>query len=416
MGQPLIDISRRHALIFAFFLVFYEFLTYIANDMIMPGMLNVVHEFNSDISYVATSLTAYVLGGASLQLILGPVSDRHGRRPVMIFGAILFFVCTALISMSQSMEQFIVLRFFQGMGLCFITVIGYATIQEIFAENDAVSLIAIMANGSIIAPLLGPLLGAIVIHYLSWRVVFIIIGSFSLIVLWGFIRFMPEVVGQTKKDGSIIPVVPLSLKQIWYNYRELLTNKKFMLGSICIGLIEVPCLSWIGISPIILIKKAHLSVLEYGLWQIPVFGASILANFTIGFLTKRMSLTKVLLVGSTTMAFAMILLVGLPLLFKAKYFSLMPGIIVYFFSLALSLAPIQRITLYSSPVAKGTASALMSLTSMLICVLAVEFASIVYENQNNYAFITYCSGAILVYFMAVFIWYKWQKPEQVLCM
>lgn len=91
MSEPLIRISHRQAIIFACFLVLYEFLTYIANDMIMPGMINVVKSFNAPESIVATSLTVYVLGGASLQLILGPLSDAYGRRPMMLIGSCLFF-------------------------------------------------------------------------------------------------------------------------------------------------------------------------------------------------------------------------------------------------------------------------------------------------------------------------------------
>ena len=80
MPQPLINITRKQALIFAAFLVLYEFLTYIANDMIMPGMIKVVESFHGTEAAIASSLTAYVLGGASLQLFLGPLSDRYGRR------------------------------------------------------------------------------------------------------------------------------------------------------------------------------------------------------------------------------------------------------------------------------------------------------------------------------------------------
>src|SRR3990167_2891877 len=112
MSQPLINISRRQAFSFAAFLVLYEFLTYIANDLVMPGMLHVVQEFNASQSNVATSMTLYVIGGASLQLILGPLSDHLGRRPVMLFGAGLFFLCTALIALTFSMNQFLVMRFF----------------------------------------------------------------------------------------------------------------------------------------------------------------------------------------------------------------------------------------------------------------------------------------------------------------
>ena len=156
MSQPLINITRKHAYMFAFYLVVYEFLTYIANDMIMPGMINVVASFHGPESAIASSLTAYVLGGASLQLFLGPISDRYGRRPVMLFGAGFFFLCTVFIACSNSIDQFLAARFFQGMGLCFIVVIGYSALQEIFAEMDAIRLISIMANVSITAPLLAP--------------------------------------------------------------------------------------------------------------------------------------------------------------------------------------------------------------------------------------------------------------------
>ena len=73
MSEPLIPITRKHAFLFATFLVLYEFLTYVANDMIMPGMLQVVNSFNAPESTVATSLTFYILGGASLQIFLGRV-------------------------------------------------------------------------------------------------------------------------------------------------------------------------------------------------------------------------------------------------------------------------------------------------------------------------------------------------------
>ena len=73
MPQPLIHITRKSAFIFAGFLVLYEFLTYVANDMIMPGMVPVVRAFHAPESAIATSFTAYVLGGASLQTVTDDV-------------------------------------------------------------------------------------------------------------------------------------------------------------------------------------------------------------------------------------------------------------------------------------------------------------------------------------------------------
>ncbi len=397
MGQPLINITRKHALIFACFLLLYEFLTYIANDMIMPGMIQVVESFHGPESSVATSLTAYILGGASLQLFLGPLSDRYGRRPVMIFGACFFFFCTVFIAASNTIDQFLAARFFQGMGLCFIGVIGYATLQEIFAEMDAIRLIALMANVAIVAPLIGPLLGAVFIHYFSWRFIFIIIGCFALFALWGLWRFMPESVGQIKRDGEQIPRISLSPHIIAANYMSLLRNRTFMLSSVAVGLLGVPCLAWIGLAPIILVTDAKLTVIQYGLWQLPVFGAAILGNLILIRLTHSRTAKKIVWVGSAISVLSLLTCSILTLSSNSGYAGLMPGMIFYFLGLGITNGPFTRIILFCTPVAKGTASALMNMIAMLIQALGIEVANIIYANHSNTRFGLYCAITAIVY-------------------
>lgn len=128
-------IEKKYAFIFVAFLIIYEFSVYIANDMIMPGMIHIVKEFSASDVYIPSSLTAFILGGASLQIFLGPLSDRYGRRKIMLFGVTLFVLATIANGLVNSIQQFMVTRFFQGMGVCYIGVIGYATIQEMFEEK-----------------------------------------------------------------------------------------------------------------------------------------------------------------------------------------------------------------------------------------------------------------------------------------
>ncbi len=415
MPQPLINISRKQALVYAMFLVLYEFLTYIANDMIMPGMLNVVSSFHGPESAIAMSLTAYVLGGASLQLFLGPISDRYGRRPVMLFGACLFFVCTLLIACSNSIDQFLLARFFQGMGLCFICVIGYATLQEIFAEMDAIRLIAIMANVSITAPLLGPLLGAIFVYYYSWRIIFVVIGILALVALWGLWRFMPEPVGQIKRDGSEIKRISLSPPIIAANYKALLLNRAFVLGSISLGIIYLPCMAWIGLSPVMIVKGAKLSIIHYGLWQLPVFGAYILGNVYLHRMTHRGTVKKLVYTGSFIAVISLLVVYSLPLVTSEHFLWLMPGLIAYFFGAGIIASPMARFILFSTPVSKGTASALMSMISMCIQGVGIELANSIYSSHNNSLFGLYCAAVAIVYVLVLggcFFNYKEQMDKQ----
>ncbi len=409
MSEPLIPISRKTALTFACFFVLYEFLTYIANDMILPGMIHVVASFHAHESAVATSLTMYVLGGASLQIFLGPISDAYGRRPMMLLGAFLFFIFTLLIAFSGSMHQFLLARFFQGMGLCFIGVIGYATIQEIFAEMDAIRLIALMANVAILAPLLGPILGALIIHYYSWRWIFIMIALAALVTLWGLWRYMPE--SLVESNGESLVKKPFSIQTALQNYKALFTDKSFCYSAIALGLIGVPCLSWIALAPIILIKQGKLTVIQYGLWQIPIFGATILGNWTLHSLTYKYQLKTMITTGSILLTLGTVLSAMLPYLYGNQYPWLIPGILVYFFALSLTSAPLNRYCLFITQVSKGTASAVISLNIMLIGSIGIEVANYFY-NHSNLNFGLFCTATIFLALLLIALTLNQSNPDK----
>lgn len=411
-SQPLIAISRKHAFTFAGFLVLYQFLTYIANDMILPGMIHVVQSFRAPESAIATSLTAYILGGASLQLFLGPLSDRYGRRPIMLAGAFLFMIFTLAIGCSQSIEQFLTGRFFEGMGLCFISVIGYTTLQEIFSEMDAVRLIAILANISTIAPLLGPLVGAALLMYISWRDIFFIIAFAAFIALWGLWRYMPETVGTQKRDGSIIPPISLSLKDIAKNYGILLKNPAFLFGSFGIGFLAVPCLAWIAISPIMLITDARLSLVHYGLWQIPVFGADIIGNLVLRRLTYHYSLPEIIAIGAVVTISGLFLSLLLAWIFHGAYLAIIAGLVLYALGLGISTGPLSRKVLYSTHVTKGTASALMSILIMGIEAGGVEVVNLVYLDHNHLHFSLFCFITGIAFLCCLLMSVAFQSDER----
>jgi DHA1 family multidrug/chloramphenicol efflux transport protein-like MFS transporter len=330
----------------------------------------------------------------------------------MLVGALFFFLCTVLIACTHSIDQFLVARVFQGMGLCFISVIGYSTLQEIFAEMDAIRLISIMANVSILAPLIGPLLGAIFIYYYSWRLIFVVIGVLALIALWGLWRFMPEPVGQIKRDGEEIKRVSFSPHVIASNYKKLLLNRPFMLGSIGLGVIYLPCLAWIGLSPVMLVKSAHLSMIQYGLWQLPVFGAYILGNAYLHQMTRSGTVKQLILTGSGIAAISMLLIYILPLFINHDFLWLMPGLIAYFFGAGIIGAPLSRFILFSTDVGKGTASALMGMISMCIQAFGLELANVIYSGHNNNYFGLFCALVAITYLaiLSCCLW-KSKAPE-----
>ncbi|PXF86695.1 multidrug transporter MdfA, partial [Klebsiella pneumoniae] len=234
----------RQALLFPLCLVLYEFSTYIGNDMIQPGMLAVVQEFQVGNEWVPTSMTAYLAGGMFLQWLLGPLSDRIGRRPVMLTGVVWFIVTCLATLLAQTIEQFTLLRFLQGISLCFIGAVGYAAIQESFEEAVCIKITALMANVALIAPLLGPL------------VLFAVLAAIS---FFGLQRAMPETATRLGEK--------LSVKELGRDYRLVLKNLRFVAGALATGFVSLPLLAWIAQSPVIIISGEQATSYEYGMLQ-----------------------------------------------------------------------------------------------------------------------------------------------------
>lgn len=391
------DYPLRTAFLFVVFLLLYETTTYIANDMIMPGMIYVTHSFNAPDSSIATSLSAYILGGASLQIFLGPLSDRYGRRPVMLSGVALFLLCTVFISISTSMQAFIIARFFQGMGLCYISVIGYAALQEMFSETHAVKLISIMGNVSIIAPLAGPLLGALLLMKYNWRAIFLVIAAFAAVALVGLWRYMPETVGVKKRDGSMNAQTKLNFKTIFENYKALLTHHAFLLGALSMGFAFIPIIAWIGVSPMILMDKANMSPIEYGLWQIPVFMGITLGNYVVRRYIQSFTLMAMIKYGTYIIISSLMLTALASFIFQANYQILIVGFSLYALGLGIITAPFNRVVLYLTDVPKGTASATISFFTMFLMSCGNYLAGYVYQSKNNFYFALCCALSVVIY-------------------
>ncbi|WP_419419377.1 MFS transporter [Legionella sp. D16C41] len=277
------------------------------------------------------------------------------------------------------------------------------TAGNFFAEMDAVRLVATLANVASLAPLLGPLAGATFILYFNWRGIFVLIGAFALLALWGLWRFMPEPVGAQKKDGQVIPRTSLAPKVVFKNYLKLLTNPGFMVGAWVAGLVGVPCVAWIAISPIIIVADAKLSVIAYALWQLPIFGAGLLGNWYLHRLTRQRGLKFIIFFGSILATAGLLITFLLPSLINTNFEWLLPGLTLYGFGLGVTAAPLNRYVLFSTSVSKGTAYAMISLISMVAQAIGVETANHIYANHNNNYFGLYCAIIGLIYLLGLVI-------------
>lgn len=374
---PVSHLTFRY-LVFPFSLVLFEFATYLAHDMVQPGMLLVTREFNAGPEWVSTSLTAYLAGGIVLQWLLGPLSDRVGRRPVMLAGTAFFMLSCLATYWAQSIEQFVLLRFLQGMSLCFIGAVGYAAIQEAFDETHSVKMMALMANVALLAPLAGPLAGAAFLSFGDWRAMFLLFSSITAVALLGLWHAMPETAGNSSAT--------FSLKFLGKEYYGLLKDKQVIRGSLAIGLVTVPCLAWVALSPVILIHDGGMSRMVYALLQVPVFIAMIAGNLTLSCLASRLPIEQPLKLGAWPILTGLVMATTGSLSHAYSHLWLTAGLSLYGFGSGMVGAGLYRLTLFAGTAGKGSTAAMLGMMSIPVFAIGIEVAKSAYFTGGSIGF------------------------------
>ena len=379
----------RATIMFPLALVLFEFSVYIGNDLVQPAMLAITKEFGVSSTWAPSSMSFYLLGGAFIAAVLGPLSDRLGRKTVLL-GGVAFFVITCLaILFAPNIESFIALRFLQGFGLSVIGAVGYAAIQETLEERDAIKVMALMANVSLLAPLLGPVLGAFMIEHVSWHWGFIGIAFLAFLSWFGLKAKMPD---------PQISRVKQPLSYVWDDFKEVLKNKRFVTLTMSLPTICMPLMLWIALSPVMLVEHLGLTSMQYGLAQIPVLGGLIAGNLVLLKIIDKMPL------GHTVMRAVPLMFIGTLIivagLFIPDYFvhCLILGMTLISFGEGLSFSVIYRFALMSSEVSKGTVAAALSVLMMLSFFVVIELVRVIYEAYAIWGYSISCAVLTALWF------------------
>ena len=379
----------RATLMFPLALVLFEFSVYIGNDLVQPAMLAITKEFGVSSAWAPSSMSFYLLGGACVAGILGPLSDRLGRKKVLLSGVAFFVITCLLILLTHNIESFLVLRFLQGFGLSVIAAVGYAAIQETFEERDAIKVMALMANISLLAPLIGPVVGAFLIDHVSWHWGFIAIAFLAFLSWFGLKAKMPA-------RTSSIPKKPLSY--IWDDYMQVLKNKTFMGKTLGLPMVAMPLMLWIALSPVMLVEELGLSSMQYGLAQFPVLGGLILGNIVLIKVIDRLPLGKTVLIGLPLMLLGTAIVVAGIIWREYFLHCVILGMTLVSFGEGISFSVLYRFALMSSEVSKGTVAAAVSVLMMFTFFFVIELIRILYEHFHLWAYALSCFALIALWF------------------
>lgn len=339
--------------LFPFLLVFFEMATYLSSDMYLPALPTVMRDFSITHQQIQLTLTVWFLGTISLQLILGPIADRYGRKVVLCIGGIVFTLSSLMCATATNYYVFLIARFIQGTGICFMAVPGYASIHESFDHKDAIKLLALMGSITVLAPAFGPLLGSALLTLLNWRWIFLFLVIWSAITISLLILWMPETLPKEKRH-------PFHLATILKNYSRILGNFRFMGLVTVFGLIFCGFITWISGGPFLVIDQFKQTPVMFSIYQTFIFISFIIANYLVKRLIGKINVKKLIQFGLYISVAISFISIFLALQFPNFLLGMIITYFIYAFGAGFTFAPLNRITIEASQEPMGSRVAIFS--------------------------------------------------------
>src|SRR5699024_10490855 len=176
-------------------------------------------------------------------------------------------------------------------------------------------------------------------------------------------------------------------------------------GALALGFVSLPLLAWIAQSPIIIITGEKLSSYEYGLLQVPVFGALIAGNLVLARLTARRTVRSLIIMGGWPIVIGLVVAAIATAFSSHAYLWMTAGLSIYAFGIGLANAGLVRLTLFASDMSKGTVSAARGMVQMLICTVGIEVSKHAWLGGGNGMFNLFnlANGVIWLLLMVIFL-------------
>lgn len=272
-------------------------------SILLPSLNQMTLYFGTDYATMQLAVSGYLAATAILQLFVGPLSDRFGRRPLTLWAIALFVVATCGTLVATNIVVFMAFRIMQAV-VATGMVLSRAIVRDMFPQDQAASMIGYVTMGMALIPMIGPSIGGVFEHFVGWQ------GSFAFlavsgIAVWLLIYFDQ---GETGKAGGV------SFADQVKDYPSLLASPRFWGYALCSAFGSGAFFAFLGGAAYVGDEVFHLSPILTGL----AFGAPpagyVLGNFLTARLSVKVGINRMSLLGNTVSSLGMGVSLGLTLL------------------------------------------------------------------------------------------------------
>lgn len=344
-------------------------------DMYLPALPEVTGALHAPASTVQLTLTACLVGMAFGQLVVGPMSDKWGRRRPLLIGMVVYVAATAVCAFAPGVELLIGFRLLQGLAGAAGIVIARAVVRDLYDGLEMARFFSTLMLISGVAPVVAPVIGGQILRLTDWRGVFVLltfIGALLTLVVW---KWLHETLPPGKRH-------PGGVGHALRTMRSLLADRVFTGYLLSGGLAFGALFAYISASPFVVQEIYGASPQTFSL----LFGINSVGLVAVGqingkVLVGRVSLDKALGIGLAviTLAATALLLMTTGVFGHVGLFPVAAGLFVLMSAMGLAMPNTNAQALMRSPHAAGSASALLGTSTFLLGAVASPLVGIAGE-------------------------------------
>ena len=334
----------------------------LSTDLYLPALPTLARVFATDAAGVQLTLSVFLAGFACGQIFYGPLSDRFGRRPLMLAGLGLYCVGSIGCVLATSIEMLVLARFVQALGACAGPVIGRAVVRDLWGASESARIIAYMGGAMAIAPLVGPTLGGFLTVLFGWQ------SNFVLLLLIGTLQLVAVACMLSESNVHRDPEAS-NPRQMVTNFARLLADRHYLGCLLSFSFSYSALFAFISASSFVLADRHGLTPQVYGLCFGVVVAGYLLGSLASGRLVRRLGSDYLLLRGAWLGAIAGVSMAALEFSGVRSIAAILGP--MFFCTVATGLVMPNAIAraLAPYPTMAGSASALMGFVQMTIAAL-----------------------------------------------
>jgi DHA1 family bicyclomycin/chloramphenicol resistance-like MFS transporter len=330
-------------------------------DMYLPSLPDIARVLAAPTARVQLTVSSYLIGFAVGQMIYGPLSDRHGRRPVLLAALALYVASTLVCAATQSVDPLIGARFLQGIGGSGSIVLARAIVRDLYSGVRAARELSLMGSISAFAPIVAPMIGGVFQTAFGWRASFIFMCGAAVVATVLAARLLPETLRQ-RSDR------PISLFSIMRGYGSVLRHRGFLVYLGILTLSYAGLFAWVSGASVILQSVYGLSSVTFGFTFALgaagyMLGATIAARLVVRLGLDRTMGMGVMVLAAGGLALAAVVAAGIPGVW------LVAAMALYLAGLGLAMPQAMAGALTPFPDRAGTAASLMGLVQQTVAAI-----------------------------------------------